>query len=145
MGVQYMHIYKQLCNMKCTCAVVFICYGGTVCSIFSWYRSDNKQYIFVSIQRLVAHLELRITFRPLHNSFHMELKGLKRCFTWLETEEIEVSRLVTDRHSQIHVKTNMNREQPQIVHIFEIYGMCQKFALGRHNWTWWIKKKHCLY
>lgn len=116
-----MHIYKQLCNIKCTCAVVFIYYGGTVCSVFSWYRSENKQYIFVSIQRLVAHLELRISFKPLQSSYHMELEGLKRCFTRLETEEIEVSRLVTDRHSQIHVKTSMNREQSQIVHIFDLW------------------------
>lgn len=119
-----MHIYKQLCNLKCTFAVVFICYGGTVCSIFSWYRiigSDNKQYIFVSIQRLVAHLELRITFKPLQNSYHKELEGQQRCFTRLVTEGIGVSRLVTDRHSQIHVKTNMNREQSQIVHIFDLW------------------------
>lgn len=47
----------------------------------------------------------------------------------LETEEIEVSHLVTNRHSQ--VKAYMKREQPQIVHKFDVWH----FAKGMHYAT----------
>lgn len=62
----------------------------------------------------------------MQNFYHMELEGLKRCLAKLETEEIEVSHLVTDRHSQ--VKAYMKREQPQIVHMFDVWHV----AKGMH-------------
>lgn len=59
----------------------------------------------------------------VQNSYHMELEGLKRCLARLETEEIEVSHLVTDRQSQ--VKAYMKREQPQIVHMFDVWHVAK--------------------
>lgn len=47
----------------------------------------------------------------------------------LETEEIEVFHLVTDRHSQI--KAYMKSEQPQIVHKFDVWHV----AKGMHYAT----------
>lgn len=71
----------------------------------------------------------------------MELEGLKRCLARLATEEIEVSHLVTDRQSQ--VKAYMKREQPQIVHMFDVWHV----AKGMHFATIIVhdELKNCLY
>ncbi|XP_062591608.1 uncharacterized protein LOC134253115 isoform X1 [Saccostrea cucullata] len=57
------------------------------------------------------------------NSYHMELEGLKRCLRKLHQEEIPISHLVTDRHSQ--VKAYMKRDQPQIVHMFDVWHVAK--------------------
>lgn len=74
----------------------------------------------------------------VQNSYHMELEGLKRCLAKLETEEIEVSHLVTDRHSQ--VKAYMKREQPQIVHMFDVWHVAKGVYKKLDTIS---KKKYC--
>lgn len=54
---------------------------------------------------------------------------IEQCLARLETEEIEVSHLVTDRH--IQVKAYMKSEQPQIVHKFDVWHV----AKGMHYAT----------
>ena len=53
----------------------------------------------------------------------MELEGLKRCLGNLHSEDIEISHLVTDRHSQ--VKAYMKREQPQITHMYDVWHVAK--------------------
>ena len=53
----------------------------------------------------------------------LELEGLERCLENLNLEDIEISRLVTDRHSQ--VKDYMKREQPQITHMYNVWHVAK--------------------
>lgn len=115
--------------------------------------SDGNAVVntFDSVQCLIAHLELLITFihvllnsiqsNEVKNSYHMELEGLKRCLARLETEEIEVSHLVTYRPSQ--VKAYMKRQQAQIVHMFDVWHVVK----GMHYATKIVhdELKNCLY
>lgn len=59
----------------------------------------------------------------VHSSYHMELEGLKRSLARLEEEDIDISHLVTDRHSQ--VKCYMKRDQPHIVHLFDVWHVAK--------------------
>ncbi|XP_060085555.1 uncharacterized protein LOC132564967, partial [Ylistrum balloti] len=68
------------------------------------------------------------------NSYNMELEGLKRCLKFLQEEGVDVSDLVTDRHSQ--VKKFMKTERPDINHWFDVWhvakGVYKKLeALGK--------------
>ena len=62
----------------------------------------------------------------VQSSYHMELEGLKRGLTKLEEENIDVSHLVTDRHSQ--VKCYMRRDQPNIIHMFDVWHVAKGIA-----------------
>ena len=62
----------------------------------------------------------------VQSSYHMELEGLKRGLTKLEEENIDVSHLVTDRHSQ--VKCYMRRDQPNIIHMFDVWHVAKSIA-----------------
>jgi len=53
----------------------------------------------------------------------MELEGLKRCLAILEQEELTVSHLVTDRHSQI--KKFMKDSHPDIQHWFDCWHVAK--------------------
>lgn len=56
----------------------------------------------------------------------MELEGLKRCLAYLTEKEVNVTDLVTDRHSQ--VKKYM-RESTNIRHWFDVWHV----AKGMHD------------
>lgn len=47
----------------------------------------------------------------------MELEGLKRGLNRIEEEDLDISHLVTDRHSQI--KKYMRETYPNIIHWFD--------------------------
>lgn len=53
----------------------------------------------------------------------MELEGLKRGLKFLHEEGIEVTDLVTDRHSQ--VKKYMRVEHPSINHWFDVWHVAK--------------------
>ncbi|KAK3107901.1 hypothetical protein FSP39_024743 [Pinctada imbricata] len=57
------------------------------------------------------------------NSYNMELEGLKRCMALLDSEGIDVSDLVTDRHSQ--VKAYMKEEHININHWFDVWHVAK--------------------
>ncbi|KAK3107168.1 hypothetical protein FSP39_008415 [Pinctada imbricata] len=59
------------------------------------------------------------------NSYNMELEGLKRCMALLDSEGIDVSDLVTDRHSQ--VKAYMKEEHININHWFDVWHVAKGF------------------
>lgn len=59
----------------------------------------------------------------VQSSYHMELEGLKRSLSRLEEENIDISHLVTDRHSQ--VKFYMKNDQPHIVHLFDVWHVAK--------------------
>lgn len=107
---------------------------------FSWYRSCIKQYTFDSVQCSNPNLGLLITFKRVpFTEFYLELWSaeflpygagkFEKVLAGLKTEEIEVSNIVTDRDSQ--VKVYMKREQPQIVHMFDVWQV----AKGMHYVT----------
>lgn len=62
------------------------------------------------------------------NSYAMELEGLKRCLAYLAENHVNMTDLVTDRHSQ--VKKYM-RENTEIRHWFDVWHV----AKGTHNDT----------
>ena len=62
----------------------------------------------------------------VQSSYHMELEGLKRGLTKLEEENIDVSHLVTDRHSQ--VKCYMRKYQLNIIHMFNVWHVAKGIA-----------------
>ena len=57
------------------------------------------------------------------NSYHMELVGLKRCLDNLEKESIQISDVVTDRHSQ--VRAYMEHDKPGIDHWFDVWHVAK--------------------
>ena len=60
------------------------------------------------------------------SSYHMKIKVLKRALAKLEEEDVDVSHLVTDRHSQ--VKCYMRRDQPNIIHMFDVWHVAKGIA-----------------
>jgi hypothetical protein len=61
------------------------------------------------------------------SSYHMELEGLKRCLSRMEAEGIDISHLVTDRHTQ--VKSFMKKDQPHITHMFDVWHVAKGIQL----------------
>ncbi|KAK3100232.1 hypothetical protein FSP39_016728 [Pinctada imbricata] len=57
------------------------------------------------------------------NSHNMEIEGLLRSLTYLEEEGVEISHLVTDRHSQI--KKYMREKRPDITHWFDVWHVAK--------------------
>lgn len=53
----------------------------------------------------------------------MELEGLKRCITFLESKDIRVESIVTDRHAQI--KCFMRKEKSEIIHEFDVWHVAK--------------------
>ncbi|KAK3099185.1 hypothetical protein FSP39_000706 [Pinctada imbricata] len=80
---------------------------------YSLMNLDTSKIIDI---KLVQSNEVR-------NSYNMELEGLKRCMAVLETEGIDVSDLVTDRHSQ--VKAYMKDDQQHINHWFDVWHVAK--------------------
>lgn len=122
--------------------------GGDACSCSPGHTAKFGSYSIMNLNssqvvdiQLVHEQILNIPIfscYKVQNSYHMELEGLKRCLARLETEEIEVSHLVTDRQSQ--VKAYMKREQPQIVHMFDVWHVAKATSDGngdlvREKWV----------
>lgn len=57
------------------------------------------------------------------NSYHMELEGLKRCFAFLDDNDIAVVNLVTDRHPS--VKKYMRLEKLDVNHLFDVWHVAK--------------------
>lgn len=62
----------------------------------------------------------------MKNSYAIEIEGLKRGLADLSENDIKVSQIVTDRHSQ--VKAYMKNQQTEIQH-FLMFGMLQKESI----------------
>lgn len=72
------------------------------------------------------------------NSNAMELEGLKRCFTYLDSHNVGVKKLVSDRHVQIRKYMRVERSESE--HRFDCWhiskGLKKKiFALGKTKGT----------
>ena len=59
----------------------------------------------------------------MKNSNGMELESLKRQLAYLEEAEIKISKLVTDRHSQ--VAAFMAQEKPTIEHAYDVWHLAK--------------------
>lgn len=57
------------------------------------------------------------------NSNAMELESLKRQISFLETNGVEISKLVTDRHTQ--VAKHMANEKPTIEHAYDVWHIAK--------------------
>lgn len=57
------------------------------------------------------------------NSYSMELEGLKRCLSFLMENNLKLSHLITDRHSQ--VKAYMAKEHPEVTHWFDCWHVAK--------------------
>lgn len=53
----------------------------------------------------------------------MELESLKRQLTYLEDADININKLVTDRHSQ--VSAYMAQEKPTIQHAYDVWHLAK--------------------
>lgn len=72
------------------------------------------------------------------NSGAMELEGLKRSFKLIQSHNLQVSHLITDRHCQ--VKKYMKTQQPGVKHYFDVWHVakgkikatksCSKYSNG---------------
>eukprot|EP00105_Crassostrea_gigas_P041763 XP_019925911.1 PREDICTED: uncharacterized protein LOC109619685 [Crassostrea gigas] len=106
------------------------CSTGHTAKYLSYTLMDLKTNKILDTQ-LVQKNEVR-------NSYAMELEGLQRGLAKIAEEELQVSHLVTDRHSQI--KKYMREVHPEVVHWFDCWhiakGIFKKLeAVG--------KKKNC--
>ena len=59
----------------------------------------------------------------------MELESLKRQISFLEKHDVEIGKLVTDRHTQ--VSAYMENENPQIEHTYDVWHV----AKGTVSWS----------
>lgn len=59
----------------------------------------------------------------MKNSNAMELESLKRQLTYLENANIRVTKLVTDRHTQ--VSTYMANEKKEIEHAYDVWHVAK--------------------
>ncbi|KAL3877441.1 hypothetical protein ACJMK2_035147 [Sinanodonta woodiana] len=59
----------------------------------------------------------------VNSSYAMELEGLKRCLAFLSSEDVTVSHLITDRHSQ--VKKYLKDKHPEIMHMFDVWHVAK--------------------
>lgn len=59
----------------------------------------------------------------VNSSYAMELEGLKRCLAFLSSEDVTVSHLITDRHSQ--VKKYLKDKHPEIIHMFDVWHVAK--------------------
>ena len=57
------------------------------------------------------------------NSNAMELESLKRQLKFLEDNEVQVTKLVTDRHVQ--VSSYMANEKPDVEHVFDVWHVAK--------------------
>jgi hypothetical protein len=57
------------------------------------------------------------------NSNAMELESLKRQLKFLEDNEVQVTKLVTDRHVQ--VSSYMANEKPDVEHAFDVWHVAK--------------------
>jgi hypothetical protein len=53
----------------------------------------------------------------------MELESLKRQLKFLEDNEVQVTKLVTDRHVQ--VSSYMANEKPDVEHVFDVWHVAK--------------------
>ena len=53
----------------------------------------------------------------------MELESLKRQISFLEKNDVEIGKLVTDRHTQ--VSAYMENENPQIEHTYDVWHVAK--------------------
>ena len=53
----------------------------------------------------------------------MEKRGLRRCLTFLEEENLELGTLVTDRHPQI--QKMMREEYKHVVHHYDVWHVAK--------------------
>lgn len=68
----------------------------------------------------------------------MELEGLQRGLAKIAEEELQVSHLVTDRHSQI--KKYMREVHPEVVHWFDCWHIAKgMFFLNLYSIKYHIK------
>ncbi|XP_049517016.1 uncharacterized protein LOC119440580 [Dermacentor silvarum] len=70
----------------------------------------------------ILHFEL-VQSNEVDGSCKMELEGLKRCITFLESKDIRVKSIVTDRHAQI--KCFMRKEKSEIIHEFDVWHVAK--------------------
>ncbi|XP_052084466.1 uncharacterized protein LOC127721708 [Mytilus californianus] len=57
------------------------------------------------------------------NNYAMEQEGLIRCLNFLHNQHVQVSHLITDRHSQ--VKKFMREKEPSIQHMFDVWHVAK--------------------
>ncbi|XP_064649988.1 uncharacterized protein LOC135501681 [Lineus longissimus] len=57
------------------------------------------------------------------NSYWMELQGLKRCLQFLGDKSMNVTHIITDRHSQI--KKYLRETWPAIIHWFDVWHVAK--------------------
>ena len=57
----------------------------------------------------------------MDNSNGMELESLKRQFSYLEKANMDVKKLVTDRHAQVTSYTA--NEKPEIEHSYDVWHL----------------------
>nr|XP_022300078.1 uncharacterized protein LOC111108462 [Crassostrea virginica] len=106
------------------------CSPGHTAKYLSYTLMDLKTNEILDTQ-LVQKNEVR-------NSYAMELEGLQRGLARIAEEELQISHLVTDRHSRI--KKFMREVHPEIIHWFDCWhiakGIFKKLEAAS-------KKKHC--
>jgi hypothetical protein len=57
----------------------------------------------------------------------MELQSLKRQLKFLDDNKVEVTKLVTDRHTQ--VSAYMANEKPEIEHSYDVWHVAKGIAI----------------
>ncbi|XP_062582679.1 uncharacterized protein LOC134252712 [Saccostrea cucullata] len=106
------------------------CSPGHTAKYLSYTLMDLKTNKILDTQ-LVQKNEVR-------NSYAMELEGLQRGLARIADEDLQISHLVTDRHSQI--KKYMRETHPEIIHWFD----CWHIAKGIYKKLEAVsKKKNC--
>ncbi|KAL1430227.1 hypothetical protein MTO96_015291 [Rhipicephalus appendiculatus] len=91
------------------------------------HSADFGTYILMNMStNKVLHMEL-VKFTEVSCSNKMEKEGLQRALDYLTEQEVVISSLVTDRHSEI--KAFLKKYYPYIKHLFDLWHM------GKGKWS----------
>ncbi|KAI8510666.1 hypothetical protein Bbelb_115820 [Branchiostoma belcheri] len=73
-------------------------------------------------QRKVIDVQL-VQSNEVGGSYHMEQKGLEKSLAWMESVDVEVGTLVTDRH--VGINKMIREDHPTIKHLFDIWHVAK--------------------
>ncbi|KAL3885640.1 hypothetical protein ACJMK2_025690 [Sinanodonta woodiana] len=97
--------------------------GGDACCCSPGHTAKYGSYSIMSLESGKI-LDLRLVqSNEVNSSYVMELEGLKRCIAFQSSEDVTVSHLITDRHSQ--VKKYLKDKHPEIMHMFYVWHVAK--------------------
>ncbi|XP_021351033.1 uncharacterized protein LOC110448878 [Mizuhopecten yessoensis] len=97
--------------------------GGDARCSSPGHTAKYGSYTVMDVQTAKVVDTQLVQSNEVKNSYNMELEGLKRCLQFLQDDGVQVTDIVTDRHSQ--VKKYLRTDHPTVNHWFDVWHVAK--------------------